>query len=259
METVNSWYYVKNGEQIGPLDSNKMEELIANGEIKRETKVWQGEGDWVPAQDTDLNKLFYLENSPPPPLKGNDVNNTYVWLMVAVPIIGFFVEAVLERELIPFYIICYIGLCILDEKKLKKSGNAAPASWLAIFVPVYLWKRATLLNQKKNYFIAWCATFVLAIFLNVVLGNSVLEENACPLVTQILKEQTALDFFTEGDLHSAPACKSVTIDKEVTDGFYKATATLDNGNDIAITIDTKKEKGKIYVQITGSEMLRSRF
>jgi hypothetical protein len=63
-------------------------------------------------------------------------------------------------------------------------------------------------------------------------------EQACQLVTEIVHEQ----------LNGGSDCVDVKINDEVKDGFYRATATLDNGNDIDITIDNSKDD-KNYVRI----------
>jgi len=69
--------------------------------------------------------------------------------------------------------------------------------------------------------------------------ESTLEKESVGLVSQILEENLGA---------GAATCKAVKIDEEVTDGFYKATATLDNGNDLRITIE-HKDNGEIYVQV----------
>lgn len=66
-----------------------------------------------------------------------------------------------------------------------------------------------------------------------------LEEVACPLVTQIIHEQLS---------PNAVGCKVVKINEYVGKNFYKATATLANGNGIKITIDDRGEE--VYVAIT---------
>jgi len=73
--------------------------------------------------------------------------------------------------------------------------------------------------------------------------ESTLEKESVELVSQILEENLGA---------GAATCKAVKINEEVTDGFYKATATLDNGNDLRITVEIK-EGGSIYVQIPSDQ------
>jgi len=237
-ENATNWYYAEKGKQVGPIGLQEVKALVADGKINAETSVWNGEGDWKPARTTELSDLLKRSSTTPPPLTGADVDNKYVWLVVAVPIIGLIVELMVGRELMWIYWALNIVLCLLDERKLKSAGHAAPSTAWAILIPVYLWKRAGFLKQKKHYFWGWIAAFILSIFFAMGADQSRIEEAACPVVTQIVQEQ----------LGGAATCKAVKIDQEVSDGFYKATAILDNGNELKITIE-EKEGNQISVQI----------
>lgn len=69
-------------------------------------------------------------------------------------------------------------------------------------------------------------------------GNeSVLEESAVPVVTEIIQEQ----------LGAETSCVAVNITEQVSDKHYKAKATLSNGNDIVIMIEDRGDQ--IYVTI----------
>jgi len=68
--------------------------------------------------------------------------------------------------------------------------------------------------------------------------KSLIEESAVPLVTQIIHDELGVD---------GAECKAVEIVKEVSDGFYKAKATLANGNEIGIMIE--RDGDQIVVQI----------
>ena len=239
-EDKSNWYYAMNGEQVGPISFQEMKGLIEKGKIKPENKIWGGEGDWKSAKDTELSDLFKkpTSNAFPPPLAGTDIDNKFIWAVVAVPIVGVVIELIAGTELIWLYIAANIICCVLDEKKLKAAGQKAPTNWMVFLVPVYLWKRADLLNQKKHYFWAWIAAFVISILIGIGGNQAAMEEAACPVVTDIIKKQ----------LFGSAMCKAVDISEEVSDGFYKAVATLDNGNELRITIEKRKD-GQIYVQV----------
>ena len=68
-------------------------------------------------------------------------------------------------------------------------------------------------------------------------SRSTLEENAKPLVSQIIKEQ----------LNGDAQCLKVKITDKVDNTHYKAVATLDNGNDLNIMIEDRGDM--IYVTI----------
>jgi hypothetical protein len=60
--------------------------------------------------------------------------------------------------------------CVLDANKLKAAGHPAPPGSWSLVVPVYLWKRATMLKQNRTNFAAWCGTFVLSIIITAALA-----------------------------------------------------------------------------------------
>ena len=70
-------------------------------------------------------------------------------------------------------------------------------------------------------------------------GNreAMLEEEAVPLVTQILQRDVDLGY----------ECKFIKINEELDDGFYSATATLNTGEEIAITIEDRDDEILVIV------------
>lgn len=236
---MTTWHYVEKGAQIGPLTLDEMKSAISDRKITPSTKVWPGKGDWVHASETLLSEFFEVrESTMPPPLAGEDIDNKFMWALVTVPIIGAIIDLMAGTVLVLPSIIANIALCMLDEKKVKAAGHAAPAHWSVFIVPIYIWKRATLLNHKKHYFSAWVVAFALSMLLSIGGTQAAVEEVACSTVTEIIS----------GQLYGSARCMDVTIDKEVTEGFYKAIATLDNGVELSITIE-EKDGGEIYVNI----------
>ncbi len=48
-KTMATWYYAKDGEQIGPVDEHRFAEMVRSGEIRPATLVWRaGMADWAP-------------------------------------------------------------------------------------------------------------------------------------------------------------------------------------------------------------------
>ncbi|WP_461876321.1 DUF4339 domain-containing protein, partial [Hydrogenobaculum sp.] len=73
------WFYAKDDRQIGPVSEDIIVELIRNGEITRETKVWRdGFQDWKKLEDTELVK--YLVEAPKAPsyISNKSIDNTNV-------------------------------------------------------------------------------------------------------------------------------------------------------------------------------------
>ncbi len=252
MNGSSNWHYAEKGKVIGPISIDEMKTHIETGEIKESTSVWNGEGDWQAASLTELAPLFIKpEPSPsaipaPPPLRGDDIDNKFVWLLVATPLLGVFMEFIPGLKSVWVFVILFFVLntvfYILDQRRLKESGHHVPKSkWIKV-IPVYLWQRAIFLRQKNWYFWSWIGTFVLSIVLITELHSDNLEDSACPVVTQIMHESYG---------NNAASCKVVKIDKKMTDGFYKATAILDNGNEVGITIEELKDD-QIEVRIVNT-------
>lgn len=163
-----TWYYEVDGARVGPVSSATIKQLARNNHtIYRFTKVWQdGMSEWKKAEDTELGKYF----EGPPPLTGDGVNNTFVWILAFAPIIGINIESFLgalfnsnSKMLWLITIGLNIILAVLDERKLNAGGHNTRALGLgsAWLVPVYLYKRAKALKQNLAYFIVWIVSFVL--------------------------------------------------------------------------------------------------
>lgn len=155
--------------------------LIKEGKISYGTQVWRkGLGDWCNVEQTELRN--YLEDIAPPPLLGDQVCNTLVWILAFMPLISLFVEAIIAYALYGdtykaetaiangqfWYVILIlnIGLCICDNALLKKAGHNTDKykGWVWL-IPVYLFQRAKTLKQSYSYFVVWLVCFVLQIML----------------------------------------------------------------------------------------------
>jgi len=174
----------------------------------------------------------------PPPLSGEDIDNKFMWILAMVPIVGAIIDLIAETVLFFPSIVANVVFCMIDERKLKAAGHAAPEHWSVFIVPVYIWKRATLLNHKRYYFGAWVTAFFLSVLIDIGGNQVIIEETACLIVTDIVKEQ----------LYDSAKCMGVEIDKEVSVGFYKGTAILENGSELSILIKEQGD-GMVYVEI----------
>lgn len=231
-----TWYYSKNGTRNGPFTIDQMKGFAASSMIDLETKVWSGSGDWVSLTETEL-AASVPPLSGPPPLASADVDNRFAWALVGVQIIGALLSLLFNSDMGWFALIINVILCVIDERRLKAAGYAAPETYWAVLIPVYLWKRANLIGHSKNYFYAWIAGFVLLMLVSFMGSDSEIEEAACPIVTNIIHNQ----------FYQKASCIAVAIDDEPKDDFYTATAYLDNGNQLDITIE--KKQNHIMVRI----------
>ena len=176
----NQWFYENAGQRIGAISEEEMITLIRNKFLTHGALVWRkGFPNWTQIENTELKT--YLDSTSPPPLTGDHVNNTLVWVLAFAPILGFLLEhfiagavyhtngqaaeaAIANGTFWYVTLLLNIGLSFWDEKKLKLSGTDTGkfGSWVWL-VPVYLFKRAGALKQSPAYFFVWIACFALVL------------------------------------------------------------------------------------------------
>lgn len=99
--------------------------------------------------------------------QSQQVDNTLVWTLAFAPILGAILEQVLRNTLGNAWIFQFatlalnIVLAVQDEKKLKQLDYNVEQLGGAWLIPVYLFKRAKMLNHNLAYFIVWVVCFVL--------------------------------------------------------------------------------------------------
>lgn len=177
--TENLWFYEENGQRLGGIGESAMAALIQSGKLRHGSSVWkQGFADWVKLEETPLR--IHLDQLSPPPLMGQHVSNSLVWVLAFAPILGLFLEgfvamlmydsenramnAVSDGKFFYITVALNILLSVLDEKRLQKAGHNTSAfkGWVWL-VPVYLYQRAKQLKQSLAYFAVWIACFVLVL------------------------------------------------------------------------------------------------
>ncbi|MDR2335466.1 MAG: DUF4339 domain-containing protein [Burkholderiaceae bacterium] len=178
--TTIQWFYEDKGQRKGPVSEEAMTRLIQSSTISRGTPVWkQGLPEWIPIEDTDLRA--HLDTTSPPPLSGDHINNTLVWILAFAPLIGYLLEWVvagaihngneyaMERAMGDSkYWFITLGLNIVlsfaDEKHLRKAGhNTSKFKGWVWLVPVYLYQRARATKQNLAYFSIWIICFVVTL------------------------------------------------------------------------------------------------
>lgn len=169
------WYYSHAGQRLGPVPASAFPPLVANGIVTGQTLVWRyGMSDWAAAQQTEIAALLGQMKIAPPPLMGEAVNNSLVWTLAFVPIIGGFLQYFLAGALqTPVKNLWFVTLvlnvccCLADEGNLKKAGHDTKGMgiWAFLLVPAYLFIRAARLKQSNGYAIVWLVTFILSLLL----------------------------------------------------------------------------------------------
>jgi hypothetical protein len=164
------WYYTANGEKRDPETRKTIENEVNSGNLPFDALVWKsGMTDWQPVSQTDL----WRASNEPPPLSGENVNNTVVWLWAFVPLIPIYsiLEAIgvpaTSHSMLPWHIGFAMNMVfwMLDGHKLQRAGHNRDGwgRWGIFLVPVYLFIRAAKLRQSNGYAIVWLVCFVVSI------------------------------------------------------------------------------------------------
>jgi hypothetical protein len=176
-----TWHLELDGERRGPLSHEEVIALIGDRKVNRDTLGWQpGFADWKPLSATLLAAEFTQE---PPPLHGKSVPNGLIWTLAFAPIIGDMIAVTafygtanaLQIRIAEaagtqahkywwITVVLNIGLSLWDEHKLRKAGYDTKKMGGAWLVPVYLYRRATVLKHNLGYFFVWIASFFFSLF-----------------------------------------------------------------------------------------------
>lgn len=126
--------------------------------------------------DVYCNKCGNKVDAPPDAVRPEQssplrVNNTIVWIIAFMPLIGLIASNIIPGlsgglyfvvVLLANMILCYIDLHIIRGYAPQ---FVLSATWSLIFwgviIPVYLYKRAKALNQSLAYFVVWIIAFAL--------------------------------------------------------------------------------------------------
>jgi len=101
------------------------------------------------------------------------VDNRIIWVLALTPIVGILVELLglvmigLPIPILPEIVVIVLGipLAYADQKKLKAIGHDTSQMGQPWLVPIYLFKRAKILNHKAKYLTVWCGLCILMILL----------------------------------------------------------------------------------------------
>jgi hypothetical protein len=235
------WYYEKSGARKGPVTEVKIIDLLQKEELSGTTLVWKnGMPDWQRINETGFNHF----TQSPPPVSPSAVNNSLVWWLAFMPIAGAFTEflvanafGVASASLWFITVLLNVLLCIIDEKRLKRAGYKIKSLGSSLLVPVYLFRRASLLKQKNVYAVIWCVTF--AVMLLLPANNLQRKDYVQTVKTGYL--QSYADS-TVGDLVDGYFANSQWQTIKADDGSYYVNITGDityNGNQATVLLQYK--------------------
>lgn len=166
-------YLVMNSKKSDKISEEELVRMYHSNEISKDTKVWRkGMDEW-----TEFGKLGIVkDDDAPPPMTGDDVENTYIWIMACAPIIGMIIESFLPGELVIFPgvvgVLVVVLLSSYDNKVLINAGYSIDEhkKWAAV-IPVYLYKRAKAVKQKPIYVAVWCVLFIMILLFSSTIAG----------------------------------------------------------------------------------------
>ena len=163
-----TWHVEIDGQRKGPMTKSQIDQLIGDGKLSRDSLVWHtGAPDWQPLSATEFSAGFA---NTPPPLTGKAIPNGLVWTLAFAPLLGAFLgglfAGMLRMDPNSFWWVTLalnVVLSLMDERRLKGAGYDTARMGSAWLVPVYLYKRAQVLNQNLAYFITWVVCFAVSL------------------------------------------------------------------------------------------------
>lgn len=161
------WYYVEHDARRGPVSTEDITTLITAGEVQASTLVWRkGLHAWTPAAAAGFAFATVRDGTP---LSENlPVSNVAVWVVAFLPLLSMaltYITGMSAAETVIVGVGINSVLCFVDERRLKQAGYNTQklGYWWLILIPVYLWKRATLMRDGRPYFWTWLAVMVLTV------------------------------------------------------------------------------------------------
>ncbi len=179
-ESKDGYYYEENRERKGPLTHDQMVDMINSRKLLGGTLIWKAGFDhWKMIEETEFKPYITV----PLPLPIKKVSHGYAWCLAFAPVIGMILEFIVAGaiagakhsdntylmnqymyQLQPKLWSLTLGLNFLfyylDTSVLKKAGHKI-SMWYFFIIPVYLYKRSTILEQNLGCFFCWIVCFIL--------------------------------------------------------------------------------------------------
>ena len=270
-----NWFYAINNSSAGPVALDEMKSLINADVVKHDTLVWNGAGEWIKAQESELAEFLKARGLTPPALPGNKpldlqkrnapgpdkladaksrtlkvllgdngIDNRFISAQVLVLIIQLTLTPMVASGngfwlfVSVIFSVAYLVLAFKDHAAIKATGQA-PSKWWFLFIFNYLYKRAKRFQQVKFHF--WATVLVCALTGATSYHYtkiSLLETASCNIVTDIYKRQ----------FYNNAQCVAVNIDSKIAKNLYKGSAIMSNGNEADITVREMADDN-IYVTV----------
>jgi hypothetical protein len=270
---MTDWFYEKSGNRIGPLPVSAMLSLHGTGEIHDNTLVWNKAfaANWRPYSTSGIAGE---NNDAPPALPSTHVNSTFAWIFALVPLIGLFIERLLDNSVANFktdspaviiaYCAAYIALGYLDARQVERSGRNKKSVALKTLVwlaPAYLIQRARALGQKQLLFGVWLVAFVAAIAIEqpelmkgtVYLGFGLPACNSGTSVNQVKTIFDDIPLVKNAGVTALAVSDAAEVSKLDTTRTCRATVSMTNGNTVTVSYVISDKDDNYYYQVQISQ------
>lgn len=159
--TEINWFYEHNGSKKGPIAKDELAKLIIDKTIDPDTLIWrEGMPNWLKANETGE----FGRGDGPPPLPISHISSGFILLVSTLPMWMLFVQVIISLAMannnnrlaaqyydhISWMYVTWITnaiLCSIDSNKLRKNGIEVSRLWSIILVPVYIYKRGSVLMK----------------------------------------------------------------------------------------------------------------
>jgi hypothetical protein len=179
MSDTMIWFYEFNGSHVGQVTAAVVQQKFREGVIREMTLCWQPAfgTTWRPFRDTALAQGFAPVGQPPPLAQStprtastSNVSAEWAWVIILAPLAATIAQIFLQKYTPNAEQICDIAAFVLtiqgcraDKKQLINAGYVnAPSAWWCLFPPVFLWKRGTLVGNRRHF---WA--YILFIILSI--------------------------------------------------------------------------------------------
>lgn len=137
------------------------------GRAVDDTEVFKETGSKA-SDDTTYNKVITETGSNQLKTADGELSNKYVWALATVPILVSWIVVWLfgiSALSLSTTVTLFLNFIFLSmDVKMLKSAGIDPGKWLwlgIVFVPVYLFMRASKTDKKYSYGIVWCVMFLI--------------------------------------------------------------------------------------------------
>ncbi|WP_375698410.1 DUF4339 domain-containing protein [Pseudophaeobacter sp. TrK17] len=270
-EANTEWFYIIGGERLGPVTFSDLKARYENGELTEKTLVWTKSyaDDWKRIAEVPGMR----EASEPPLVPTGEIQNHWLYMLILVPLVMSFVEAILMRTGtdtfntggmpgLSFLLFFFANtICALfDQNAVERSGRKDAADgllvWILLLVPAYIFLRSKRTGLGSGPLFAWIGMLVLGGFISVAWPGSGYTMSGLPKCDSRASMSMIEDLYPNIPINFANAeVVKITDIKEVKYsealGQRECSATVQNtsGTATPIALTISETNNQFYFQV----------